>query len=195
MEKLIMRGINKVILIGNLGDEPAIRSTNNGTKVANANLCTNESYVDRNGQKVESSEWHRLVIWGKLADVVAQYVHKGQQLYIEGKLATRKYQDKNGQDRTITEIVVQELQMLGSANSAKQGTTTQAHTNTQANVNAYNGQAQNANPNMYQGQAVQATPVYGNQPQAQAPQAPNGYYMPPQTQNAQNGVLDDHLPF
>lgn len=108
------RGINKVILIGNLGDEPTCRKTHNGNSVANISMVTNEARRSETGEFVEFAEWHRVVLWGKLADVAQQYLHKGSQVYIEGKLRTRSYQDKMGQKRSITEIVADELQMLGS---------------------------------------------------------------------------------
>ncbi|MBU3827421.1 MAG: single-stranded DNA-binding protein [Candidatus Anaerobiospirillum merdipullorum] len=113
------RGINKVILIGNLGNEPLCRSTHNGTSVTNISMVTNE--VRRNmetGETTEYPEWHRVVMWGRLADIAKQYLHKGSQVYIEGKLRTRTYQDKQGQNRSITEIVADEMQMLGRAPGA-----------------------------------------------------------------------------
>jgi len=112
------RGVNKVILIGNLGDEPAFRTTNSGTAVANISMVTNE--MRRNietGQQTELAEWHRVVMWGKLAEIAKQWLHKGSQIYIEGKLRTRSYTDKQNIKRTVTEIVADEMQMLGSAKS------------------------------------------------------------------------------
>lgn len=108
------RGINKVILIGNLGDEPTVRKTHNGNSVANISMVTNEMRRNENGEYAEFAEWHRVVLWGRLADVAAQYLHKGSQVYIEGKLRTRSYMDKQNQKRSITEIVADEMQMLGS---------------------------------------------------------------------------------
>ena len=187
-ENLIMaRGINKVILIGNLGDEPAYRTTNNGTAVVNLSLCTSDTYKDANGNDVDASEWHRLVIWGKGADVARQYMHKGTKLYVEGKLQTREYTDKQNIKRYITEIVVQDFQML----SKKDGATTQAPAPApQANgtQQGYNGQG-----NVYGNNANNAP--YGNngyQPQAQqgfnqAPQvAQNNGYRPQPQQNVYN---------
>lgn len=109
------RGINKVILIGNLGDEPTCRTTHSGVSVTNISMVTNE--VRRNletGENTEFAEWHRVVMWGRLADIAKQYLHKGSQVYIEGKLRTRSYVDKQGQKRSITEIVADEMQMLGT---------------------------------------------------------------------------------
>lgn len=120
-----MRGINKVILIGNVCADPEVRYLPNGGAVANLSLATNESWTDKNtGQKQEKSEFHRIVFFGKLAEVVAQYVKKGDPLYVEGKLQTRKWQDQAGNDKYTTEIVVDgfggQMQMLGS-NGGKQG--------------------------------------------------------------------------
>lgn len=109
------RGVNKVILIGNLGDEPLCRSTHSGCSVTNISMVTNE--VRRNidtGETTEYAEWHRVVMWGKLADIAKQYLHKGSQIYVEGKLRTRSFLDKQGQKRSVTEIVADEMQMLGS---------------------------------------------------------------------------------
>lgn len=110
------RGVNKVILIGNLGQDPDTRYTPSGNAVVNLNLATDESYKDRNtGQMVPKTEWHRIVIFGKLAEISAQYLQKGSKIYVEGKLQTRKWQDKNGQDKYTTEVVVDikgEMRML-----------------------------------------------------------------------------------
>ncbi|WP_276576708.1 single-stranded DNA-binding protein [Endozoicomonas sp. 4G] len=113
------RGVNKVILIGNLGNDPDVRFTPNGSAVANLSLATSESWKDRNtGQPQEKTEWHRVVIFGKLAEVAQQYLRKGSKIYIEGKLQTRKWQDQSGQDKYTTEVVVDafngQLQMLDS---------------------------------------------------------------------------------
>lgn len=113
------RGINKVILVGNLGQDPEIRYLPDGSPVANANLATSESWMDKNsGQRQERTEWHRIVFFGKLAEIVAEHVKKGSKLYVEGKLQTRKWQDQAGQDRYTTEIIVDgfagQMQMLDS---------------------------------------------------------------------------------
>ncbi|MCM2132171.1 single-stranded DNA-binding protein [Larsenimonas rhizosphaerae] len=107
------RGINKVILIGNLGQDPEVRFTPSGTAVANLNLATSDTWNDRQtGQRQERTEWHRVVLFNKLAEVAQQYVKKGSKVYIEGRLQTRKWQDQNGQDRYSTEIVANDMQML-----------------------------------------------------------------------------------
>ncbi len=112
------RGINKVILVGNLGQDPEVRYMPNGNAVANITLATSDSYKDKNtGQMVDKTEWHRVVFFGKLAEVVGEYCRKGSQIYVEGKLQTRKWQDQQGQDKYTTEIVVDgftgQMQMLG----------------------------------------------------------------------------------
>ncbi|MBI93625.1 MAG: single-stranded DNA-binding protein [Gemmatimonadaceae bacterium] len=106
------RGVNKVILIGNLGGDPEVRYTPNGAAVANVNLATNESWTDRNGEKQDRTEWHRLVFWSKLAEIVGQYLKKGSKVYIEGRLQTRSWDDQSGQKRYTTEVVVNDMQML-----------------------------------------------------------------------------------
>ncbi len=106
--------LNKVILIGRVGAEPEVRYMPNGNAVANVRLATNDSYKDKtSGQMQESTEWHRVVMFSKLAELVGQYVHKGSLLYIEGRIRTNKWQDQSGQDRYTTEIVANEMQFLG----------------------------------------------------------------------------------
>ncbi|SFX69403.1 single-stranded DNA-binding protein [Marinospirillum alkaliphilum] len=107
------RGVNKVILIGNLGQDPEVRYTQNQKQVANLNLATSEQWTDRQtGQKQEKTEWHRVVLFDRLAEIAGQYLKKGSKVYIEGKLQTRKWQNQQGQDQYTTEIVGNELQML-----------------------------------------------------------------------------------
>lgn len=109
------RGINKVILIGNLGKDPEIRYAPNGGAVANITLATSESWKDKaTGEKQERTEWHRVVFFGRLAEIAGEYLKKGAQVFIEGRLQTRKWQDKEGKDRYTTEVVANEMQMLGS---------------------------------------------------------------------------------
>lgn len=108
------RGINKVILIGNLGQDPEIRYTASGAAVANVNIATSEQWKDKEtGDTQERTEWHRLVFFGRLAEIVGEYLKKGSQVYVEGRLQTRKWQDRDGNDKYTTEIVVNEMQMLG----------------------------------------------------------------------------------
>jgi len=108
------RGVNKVTLVGNLGNDPEVRATSNGSRVATISIATSESWTDKtSGQKQEKTEWHRVVFFNRLAEIVEQYLTKGSQVYVEGKLQTRKWQDQNGQDRYTTEVVANEMQMLG----------------------------------------------------------------------------------
>ncbi len=108
------RGVNKVILVGNLGKDPDMKYTASGAAIANITVATTESWTDKQtNEKVEKTEWHRVVFFRRLAEIVGEYLHKGSQVYIEGKLQTRKWQDQNGQDRYTTEIVASEMQMLG----------------------------------------------------------------------------------
>lgn len=114
----MIKGINKVIIVGNLGSDPEIRYMQNGSAVAGFSVATSESWKDKTtGETKDSTEWHRVVLFGKLADVAGQYLSKGSQVYIEGQLKTKKWQDQQGQDRYTTEVVVQGytgvMQMLG----------------------------------------------------------------------------------
>jgi single-strand DNA-binding protein len=109
------RGINKVILIGNLGQDPEVKYMPNGGAVANVTVATSESWKDKNtGEQKENTEWHRVVFFRRLAEIVGEYLKKGSKVYIEGKLQTRKWQDQQGNDRYTTEIVANEMQMLDS---------------------------------------------------------------------------------
>lgn len=121
-------GVNKVTLIGNLGADPDLRHTQAGTPVCTLSLATNESYKDRDGEKQERTEWHRIVVWSKRAEVVAKYLSKGRQVYVEGKLRTKKWEDKEGNTRYTTEIVAHDVQFLsgggdGSGSGAPAGST------------------------------------------------------------------------
>ena len=108
------RGINKVILVGNLGADPETKYGPSGDAITNLRIATSESWTDKNtGQKQERTEWHRVVVFKKLAEIAAEYLRKGSQVYIEGSLRTRKWQDKEGRDQYTTEIVASEMQMLG----------------------------------------------------------------------------------
>ena len=108
------RSVNKVILLGHLGADPEVRYTQGGTAVANLRIATNESFNDRaSGERVERTEWHRVVAWGKLAEIVGQYLTKGRQIYVEGQLQTRQWQDKEGNTRYSTEVRASDVVMLG----------------------------------------------------------------------------------
>lgn len=113
------RGVNKVILIGNLGNDPDTRYTQGGSAIANISLATTSSWTDKNtGDKQERTEWHRVVFFGRLAEIASEYLRKGSGVYVEGRLQTRKWQDQNGNDRYTTEIVANEMQMLGGRGDA-----------------------------------------------------------------------------
>ncbi|QFI39715.1 single-stranded DNA-binding protein [Moritella marina ATCC 15381] len=207
------RGVNKVIILGNLGNDPEIRSFPNGGAVANLTIATSESWRDKQtGEQREKTEWHRVAVFGKLAEIAGEYLRKGSQVYIEGALQTRKWQDQNGQDRYTTEVVVQGfngvMQMIG----ARQGGQQQQ----QQGGGGYNQQPQQQNQNAGWGQPQQpaAAPQqqqggYNQQPQ-QAPQqqAPQQQSYAPQQQapaaapqapqqgfNEPSADFDDDIPF
>lgn len=167
--------INKVILVGNVGQDPEVRYTgdaNNGAKVATLRLATTERYRDRNGNLQEHTEWHSVVVWRNTADVVEKYVRKGTQLYIEGKLRTRSWDDQNGNKRYVTEILADTLQLLGRKQDSQGG-------------NGYGAPQQGAYQPQggYQNQAPAQQPAYAPVQQPAAPQ-----------NIADNGPEDD-LPF
>jgi single-strand DNA-binding protein len=108
-----MSGVNKVILIGNVGKDPEIRHMENGTSKATFPLATTETYRDREGQRMEQTEWHNIVLWRGLADLAEKYIRKGKQLYIEGKLRTRSWEDRDGNKRYTTEIIADNITLLG----------------------------------------------------------------------------------
>jgi len=114
-------GVNKVILIGNLGSDPEAKFTPSGAAVANVSLATNESWTDRNGEKQERTEWHRLVLWRGLAEIAGKYLKKGSKIYVEGRLETRSWDDQSGQKRYTTEVVVRDMQMLDSRGEGMEG--------------------------------------------------------------------------
>jgi single-strand DNA-binding protein len=109
--------VNKVILLGNLGKDPEIRQLPSGQNVASFSLATTENYTSKTGERVKQTEWHRITAFGRLADLAGKYLHKGKQVYIEGKLRTRQWEDNNHQKHSTTEIVVLTIQLLGQANS------------------------------------------------------------------------------
>ena len=116
------RGVNKVILVGNLGKDPEVRYMANGAAVCNATLATTESWKDKqSGEQKDKTEWHNIVFYRRLAEIAGEYLKKGSQVYIEGKLQTRKWQDNTGNDRYTTEIVADEMQMLGSRGGGSAG--------------------------------------------------------------------------
>lgn len=116
-----MRGVNKVIIVGNVGQDPEAKFTASGTPICSISLATSESWKDKTtGQKQEKTEWHRIVFFNRLAEIAGEYLSKGSKVYVEGKLTTRKWQDQSGVDRYTTEIVASEMQMLDSREPAPQ---------------------------------------------------------------------------
>lgn len=116
------RGVNKAILIGNLGQDPEIRRTPSGGAVCNVPLATTESWKDKeSNSRQERTEWHRLVFFGRLAEITAEYLRKGSQIYVEGRLQTRKWQDQSGSDRYTTEVIVSEMHILGNRGTESKG--------------------------------------------------------------------------
>ena len=112
------KGVNKVILVGNLGNDPEVRYMPNGNAVANLSLATSESWKDQQGQVQERTEWHRLTMYRRLAEIAGEYLKKGSQIYVEGKLQTRSWEDDKGEKKYTTEVIARELTMLGSKSSS-----------------------------------------------------------------------------
>lgn len=190
------RGVNKVILVGTLGRDPEVKYAANGNAIANLNVATSEQWNDKQtGQKQEKTEWHRVVIFGKLAEIAGQYLTKGSQVYLEGKLQTRKWQDQNtGQDRYSTEVVLDPfngtMQMLGGGNRQDAG----AYDGGYGAQNAPQMTQPNSQPNTM-GQVPQqqaAQPNYGQQPSGYGNQPQN---KPAQPAPAFNDFDDDDVPF
>lgn len=162
-----MAGINKAIIVGNLGRDPEIRYASNGSAIASITVATSEQWKDKNtGEKQERTEWHRISAFGRLAEIMGEYLKKGSQVYVEGRIQTRKWQDQNGQDRYTTEIVANELQMLGSRGGASMG----------------GGMSE---PDFNQDAA----------PRPQAQQAPNNNQSAPAAAPAPSNDFDDDIPF
>ena len=122
-----MAGVNKVILVGNLGKDPEVRHLDNGIAVANFSLATTESYTNKQGERVNQTEWHNIVLWRGLADVAEKYLKKGNSIYVEGKISTRKWEDKEGNTRYSTDIIADKMTMLGSK-SDNSNTSTESRT-------------------------------------------------------------------
>jgi single-strand DNA-binding protein len=114
-----MGSVNKVLIIGNAGKDPETKYTESGTAVCTLTLATKHSWKEKDGQRQEKTEWHRVVFWGKLAEIVDKYVKKGSQVYVEGRIETRKWTDKNGNDKYTTEIVADQMQMLSGKPKAE----------------------------------------------------------------------------
>lgn len=190
------KGLNQVNLIGNLGDEPVVKQIQSKSGlVANFTLAINETHIDANGNKVENTEWVRVVAWGKLAEIVQKFLHKGSQVHITGKIRTRSYQDKEGQTRYTTEVHADELLMLSSP---VQKTAQQTVNNTNAVAN--NNVNSNANGNVYTNNNVYGQPQPQNFNNGQYVQnnaySNNGYApLQPQPMAQPQYPSDDVLPF
>ena len=115
------RGINKVILVGNLGNDPDVRYSQSGSAITTISVATSDSWTDKNGEKQERTEWHRVKFFGKLAEIAGEYLKKGRQVYVEGALRTEKYTDKNGVEKYSTDIIANEMQMLGGVGGGGAG--------------------------------------------------------------------------
>lgn len=208
-----MRGVNKVILVGTLGRDPEVRFAANGTAIANLNVATSEQWNDRaTGEKQEKTEWHRVVIFGKLAEIAQQYLTKGSQVYLEGKLQTRKWQDQtSGQDRYSTEVVLDfngVMQMLGGGNRGGQqsgGPSDVAFDQTQGAYDGGFGQAPQGGAPQPRPQQQRPAPQGGMGGYAQAPmgggapaqQRPAGQQQqaPARPAYQPNDFDDDDVPF
>lgn len=150
--------VNKVILVGNLGKDPDLRYTPSGAAVATFSIATTERYKDRDGNRQEKTEWHNIVAWRQLAEICGKFLHKGKQVYIEGKIQTRSYDDRDGNKKYITEIVADQMQMLGSK-SDDQGGSYSGQQNNQAATSAPSQVNQTKPQNNYGGgQQAQPTP-------------------------------------
>jgi single-strand DNA-binding protein len=125
-----MASVNKVILVGNLGRDPETRYTTGGEAVTNISIATTDTWKDKSGEKQERTEWHRVAFFGKLAEIAGEYLKKGSQVYVEGRLQTRKWQDKEGQDKYTTEIIADRMQMLGSRTGSGGGDAPERATST-----------------------------------------------------------------
>ena len=160
--------INKVILIGNLGQNPEVKHSASGQAICNLSVATNEAWTDKNGQKQEKTEWHRLVVFGKLAELCGQYLSKGRQIYVEGKLQTRSWQDKDNQTRYTTEVVAQQIQFLGGAAGASMGNSASMGNGAAQGRQDMGAGAYQSPQAMSNGPAYNAAPSYGNDQNFQA---------------------------
>ena len=182
------RGVNKVILVGNLGNDAEVRYMPNGNAVANLSLATSESWKDQQGQVQERTEWHRLTMYRRLAEIAGEYLKKGSQIYVEGKLQTRKWQDQQGQDRYTTEIIVDQMQMLGGREGGQggQGGGYQQRPQGGQQGGGYGGGNQNYGGGNQGGN-------YQQPPQQQRPQGGQNQQKPPMAEP--DFDFDDDIPF
>ena len=182
------KGVNKVILVGNLGQDPDLRyGPTNGSAVCSVSLATNDTWKDRTtGEKLERTEWHRLVFFGRLAEISAEYLHKGSQIYVEGRLRSRKWKDNSGEERQQTEIVVSEMQMLGhrSSDHARQGDQTPRHTEDDERHDTRQQHGNVASTSQFSPRRTDRTPSQNFAGQTQT-----------QTQTPADSLEDDDIPF
>jgi single-strand DNA-binding protein len=171
------RGINKVILVGNLGADPEVRYTAGGTAIASLSIATSEQWTDKqSGQKQERTEWHRVKLFGRLAEIAGEYLKKGRQVYVEGSLRTDKYTDKQGVERYSTDIIASELQMLGGMGGGEGG-----------GMGGGGGYRERSQGGGGGGQRQQSRDDYGSAPQRQS--------APPPEMGGGNQFDDDDIPF
>ena len=198
------RGVNKVILVGNLGEDPDVRYMPNGKPVEKISLATSDSYKDKNtGQMVDKTEWHRVIFFGKLAEVVGEYCRKGSQIYVEGKLQTRKWTDQQSIERYTTEIVVDgftgQMQMLGQRQQSNQST--QGNNSYQNSNSSYQGNNQGQNKQQQSGHAQNNQKQGGFAPKQNQGVTNNQYMNGGQQGGASNPMgpgddfYDDDIPF
>ncbi len=203
-----MRGVNKVIIIGNLGADPEARQFNNGGSVTNISVATSEQWTDKqSGEKREATEWHRISLFNRLGEIAAQYLRKGSKVYIEGSLRTRKYQDQSGQDRYITEIRAEQMQMLDGASGGQESGFSNNNQSGQQSYGNQGGQnTPSQQPNNQQGgynQAGGAAAQGGFSNQQNAPAQQNQFNQPtqaptqpkPKPTTMPDGPVDDDIPF
>lgn len=189
--------VNKVIILGRLGQDPDVRATASGTQVVNLNVATNElGPRDEQGNRQDSTEWHRIVLFGRMAENAANYLRKGSQVYIEGRLQTRKWQDQNGNDRYSTEIVGNEMQFIGGRGDAQGqggfGGQNQGYGNQQPQGGGFGGQPQGGFAGQPQGGGQQGG-FGGGQPNRPAPSQPAPQPNNPPSNNFDD--FDDDIPF
>jgi single-strand DNA-binding protein len=176
------KGVNKVILIGHLGNDPEIRYSASGTAVANISLATNSSRKDpQTDQWIEETEWHRVVMFNRLAEVAGQYLRKGSQIYVEGRLQTRKWQDNEGRERYTTEIIANEMQMLGGRGDTPGGNAAYANSSSSSSSNTTYPQPNNTMPPAPENNPNQAAYAPSSRAPAGAPPVRNDF--------------DDDIPF
>lgn len=204
-----MRGVNKVIIIGNLGADPEARQFNNGGSVTNISVATSEQWTDKqSGEKREATEWHRISLFNRLGEIAAQYLRKGSKVYIEGSLRTRKYQDQSGQDRYITEIRAEQMQMLDGASGGQESGFSNNNQSGQQSYGNQSGQnTPSQQPNNQQGSYNQAGGAAAQQDgfsnQQSAPAQQNQFNQPtqaptqpkPKPTTMPDGPVDDDIPF